>query len=264
MVLPFVSSDGTPLSARGIADGARRIESAGFDGCWGFDSIGRGFALPDPLIALSVAATACAGLEVGTCILQVPLRPPVELAYRILTAQLVCGGRLVLGVGAGSTSSDYEAVGIDFTKRFELFASALPLMRRLWAGERVGGAQLSPWPTVVGGPPVLIGSWRNDAWIRRAAQDYEGWIASAARTSWKALEHGIKAFREAGGKRAVVANVAVELSDVEASEDVPSLRCSPKLARQRLDRLRALGFDDVILVSFDQRAQTLDAIRALL
>lgn len=282
MVLPFAESGGTPLSTRSIADGALRIERAGFDGCWVFDTIGRGFGLPDPLIALSVAATVTERVALGTCILQVPLRQPVELAYRVLTAQLVSGGRLVLGVGAGSTAADYEAVGIDFERRFELFAAALPLMRRLWRGERVGAAELSPWPVVLGGPPVLIGSWRSDSWIRKAAATYDGWIASAARTSWPALERGIKTFREAGGRRAVVANVAVELSDTLArrrrspdatlpswretdpSEDTPTLRCSIETARRRLARMRDLGFDDAVLVSFDQRDETLETIRALI
>ena len=40
-------------------------------------------------------------------------------------------------------------------------------MRRLWAGESVGDASLAPiWPAVLGGPPVLIGSWAGSKWIR--------------------------------------------------------------------------------------------------
>jgi alkanesulfonate monooxygenase SsuD/methylene tetrahydromethanopterin reductase-like flavin-dependent oxidoreductase (luciferase family) len=61
---------------------------------------------------VSVAATATRRIEVGTCVLQVPLRRPVELAHRVLTAHLVCQGRLSLGVGAGSTG-DFEAIGVD-------------------------------------------------------------------------------------------------------------------------------------------------------
>lgn len=265
MVLPFSEPGAGPLTSRGIAGGAARIERAGFEGCWAFDAIGRGFLLPDPLTALAVAATVTERVDLGTCILQVPLRRPVELAHRALTTQLVCGGRLVLGVGAGSTKADFDAVGVDFRERFELLATALPLMRRLWAGERVEEAELSPWPEVAGGPPVLIGSWNTDRWIREAARTYDGWIASAARTSWDALERGIGSFREAGGRRAVVANVAVDLTAAaEGVGDEPTLRCPPALARERLDRMKELGFDDAVLVCFDQRPETLDAIRALL
>lgn len=265
MILPFVEPGGGALTTRGIADGALRIERAGFEGCWVFDAIGRGFLLPDPLTALAVAGTVTQRVELGTCIIQVPLRRPVELAHRALTTHLVCGGRLVLGVGAGSTKTDFDAVGVDFDRRFDLLAEALPIMRRLWTGERVGEAELSPWPEVAGGPPMLIGSWNTDRWIREAARTYDGWIASAARTSWDALERGLRVFREAGGKRAVVANLAVDLSTQEdAGPDAPSLRCPPAIARERLGRMKDLGFDDAILVCFDQRAETLDAIRALL
>ena len=61
MLLP-AGPGGVPLGPAGIAEGARRLEGIGFDSAWVFDSIGRGFILPDPLIALSVAfgvATVC-------------------------------------------------------------------------------------------------------------------------------------------------------------------------------------------------------------
>src|SRR5688500_8093607 len=148
--LPMTAPDGSPLTGDGLIGGARMIEGAGFDGLWCFDAIGRGFILPDPLIAVSVAATATERLTVGTCILQVPLRRPVELAHRILAAHLVCGGRLLLGVGAGSTRGDFEAVGVDFDTRLHQMDEALALMRRLWRGERVGAADLTPWPAAVG------------------------------------------------------------------------------------------------------------------
>src|SRR5215470_4901305 len=116
--------DGGALTGEALVTGARLVERAGFDSLWCFDAIGRGFILPDPLIAVSVAAAATERLTVGTCILQVPLRRPVELAHRILTASLVCGDRLLLGVGAGSTRADFDAVGVDFDARMREFGDA--------------------------------------------------------------------------------------------------------------------------------------------
>jgi alkanesulfonate monooxygenase SsuD/methylene tetrahydromethanopterin reductase-like flavin-dependent oxidoreductase (luciferase family) len=49
---------GRPLGAETLAEAAQRIEAAGFDSAWVFDSIGRGRLLPDPLTALAVAGTA--------------------------------------------------------------------------------------------------------------------------------------------------------------------------------------------------------------
>lgn len=265
-ILPLAGPDGGPLTGDGLIAGARLIEEVGFDSAWCFDAIGRGFILPDPLIAVAVAAAATTRLEVGTCILQLPLRRPVELAHRVLTAQMVCQGRLLLGVGAGSTRADFDAVGVEYGERMRLFEEGLDVMRRLWRGEQVGAASLTPWPGVAGGPPVLIGSWGGARWIPRAAREFEGWIASAARTSFATLADGIRRFRAAGGKRAIVTNLAVDLEAPSAApaDDAPfHLRGGPADASERLRRLAALGFDDAVLVPRAATEGHLTALRAL-
>jgi alkanesulfonate monooxygenase SsuD/methylene tetrahydromethanopterin reductase-like flavin-dependent oxidoreductase (luciferase family) len=265
--LPMTAADGSPLTGGGLAAGARAIERAGFDHAWCFDAIGRGVVLPDPLVAVSVAATATERIGVGTCILQVPLRRPVELAHRVLTAHLVCGGRLVLGVGAGSTRVDFEAVGVDFDTRMRQLDEALTTMRRLWRGEQVGAASLTPWPAALGGPPVLIGSWSGPQWITRAAKEFDGWIASAAKTSYATLAEGIRRYREAGGRRAIVTNIAVDLAaptTAMADTEPFQLRCAPEVAAERLRRLAALGFDDAIFMRPAQTERDLAALRALI
>lgn len=248
-------------------DGMKRVEAAGFDGLWFFDTIGRGNIRPDPLIMASVAATVTARITLGTCIYQVPLRQPVELAHRLLTVKLLCGDRFVLGVGAGSTKKDFDAVGGDYEGRFRKLADALPRMRRLWAGETVDGAFLAPWPAAKGGPPILIGSWAGSRWIQRAAQDYDGWIASGHFTDIETMGEGIRRFRELGGKRAVAANIRVDLTAPTtdlAGEQGFHLKCAPEDAAERLKRLADLGFDDVVLVVEDASEANLAAIRGLL
>src|SRR5258705_10504602 len=109
-----MSPDGTPVTGDALVGSARTAERLGFDSLWFFDAMSRGFILPDPLIGVSVAAAASTRVEVGTCVLQVPLRNPVELAHRILTAHLISGGRLLLGGGPGSTKRDFNAIGPDY------------------------------------------------------------------------------------------------------------------------------------------------------
>jgi alkanesulfonate monooxygenase SsuD/methylene tetrahydromethanopterin reductase-like flavin-dependent oxidoreductase (luciferase family) len=259
---------GGSLAASTLADAARQIEAAGFASAWAFDAISRGFLLADPLTALAVAATVTQGLELGTGVLQVPLRNPVELAQRVLTTHLVSAGRLRLGVGAGSTAADFAALGLDFASRFRRLDQSLTVMRRLWAGERVDGASLEPvWPAVRGGPPVLIGSWAGSRWIERAAREFDGWIGSGARSSWGALREGIARFRDLGGRRAVATNVVVDLDSPKSSPDGPDdpcdLKCPRDVARERLHRLRALGFDDIVLVAPRHDADHLAELRAL-
>lgn len=268
IALPAGASGGAAFGASSLADAARRVESAGFDSAWTFDSVGRGTLRPDPLMALAVAGTVTRTVELGTGVLQVPLRNPVELAQRVLTTHLVSGGRLLFGVGAGSTADDFAALGLDFDSRFRRLGESLDIMRRLWAGETVGAASLAPiWPAVAGGPPVLIGSWAGSKWIERAARDFDGWIGSGARSSWRALREGIPRFRELGGKRAIVTNVRVQLDAPTASPDGPEdpcdLRCPPEVARERLHRLCEWGFDDIVLVPGRHEAAHLQQLRAL-
>jgi len=267
VTMPHASPDGQPLTGEALIAGARMVERQGFESLWCFDAIGRGFILPDPLIALSVAATATERLTVGTCILQVPLRRRVELAHRILTASLICGDRLLLGVGAGSTKADFDAVGVDYGARMQEFSEALTVMRRLWNGEQVGAANLTPWPATLGGPKLLIGSWSGQQWIPRAAKDFDGWIASAAKTSFATLAEGIQRYRAAGGARAIATNIAVDLDQATTAlaDDAPfHLRCGPRAAAERLRRLADLGFDDAILVRRTHTEAALSAMRALM
>ena len=86
-----------------IAEQARMLADKGFESLWSAQAIGRGFMIPDPFIALSVAATVTTEIELGTAIVQVPLYHPTDLAHRVMSLQQICGSRLLLGVGAGST-----------------------------------------------------------------------------------------------------------------------------------------------------------------
>lgn len=268
IALPSGSASEPRFGPESLAEAARRIEAAGFESAWTFDSVGRGALRPDPLMALAVAAVVTRSVELGTGVLQVPLRNPVELAQRVLTTHLVSGGRLRFGVGAGSTAADFAALGLDFPSRFRRLDESLTIMRRLWSGEQVGLASLAPvWPAVLGGPPVLIGSWAGSKWIERAAREFDGWIGSGARSSWRALREGIRRFRDLGGKRAVVTNVVVQLDSPAASPDGPDdpcdLKCPRDIARERLHRLCEWGFDDVVLVPRHHEAGFLQELREL-
>jgi alkanesulfonate monooxygenase SsuD/methylene tetrahydromethanopterin reductase-like flavin-dependent oxidoreductase (luciferase family) len=255
--LPGGGATGAGLAPTAIADAARQIEAVGFDSAWVFDAIGRGWLLPDPLTALAIAGTVTTRIELGTGILQVPLRNPVELAQRALTTHLTSGGRLRLGVGSGSTAGDFAALGLDFASRFRVLDQSLTTMKKLWNGEKIGEASLAPvWPAALGGPPILVGSWAGSKWIVRAAKEFDGWVGSGARSTW-----GL------GGKRAVVTNVVVDLDQKTASPSGPDdpfdLKCPREIARERLHHLVTLGFDDVVMVVRRHDAAYLKELREL-
>lgn len=244
--LPLASLDGGPLVDTSIAENARLLERLGYSSVWVFDAVGRGFIMPDPLMALTVAATVTDTVELGTGVLQLPIRNTAELAYRVLSLHLLAGDRLLLGIGPGSTEADFEVFGFDgeYQDRFRRFDEQLPEFHSWLETGTNGSRSLSPWPSVDGGPAVYLAGWRG-RWVERAAAS-AGWIASAAYADDDQLADGIRRFREAGGKRAIVTNV-------QARDDL-----GPVV--DRLHTLAGLGFDDAVVLDLVPTEQRLDAI----
>jgi alkanesulfonate monooxygenase SsuD/methylene tetrahydromethanopterin reductase-like flavin-dependent oxidoreductase (luciferase family) len=266
-IRPGSEPRGRPLGR--IVDYARQIEKRGFPGIWVTDSLGRGRPTLDPLVVLGALSVATQRVELGTAVLQVSLRHPIELAHRVQSVQALSGGRLRLGVGSGSTRADFDLLGADYGQRFRTLMRSLEIMRRAWNGEPVNGGMLSPWPGCEGGPPVLLGAWRNPRWIAYAAKQCAGWVASGLYSSWEDLETGMRLYREAGGKNAVLANVLVDLTNTPepgslAERAMISLVCSPDEARVRLKRIDQLGFDEVLVVSPGGALDELERVRDFL
>jgi alkanesulfonate monooxygenase SsuD/methylene tetrahydromethanopterin reductase-like flavin-dependent oxidoreductase (luciferase family) len=271
--LPARRADGRAPTIDQVMERARLVERVGFDGIWMGETIGRvTWPSPDVLAWLTAAAAATERIELGTAILQVPLRHPAELAQRLMTLHALSGGRFSAGLGSGSTQADFDAVGVNYTERFKTLANALPALRALLNGERVGAAYVPPWQDTVGGPPLLIGSWHSGVWVKRAAREYDGWIASGHFTSFKQLREGIQRFRDAGGKRALVATISVDLAAESRRLDEDGhfdLLCGPEEAAERLQRLAELGYDDALLTrrnysDADLPDEELRRIRALI
>jgi alkanesulfonate monooxygenase SsuD/methylene tetrahydromethanopterin reductase-like flavin-dependent oxidoreductase (luciferase family) len=239
-------------------------EKLGFAGVWATDSMGRGRPTLDPLVTLSALCAGTSHIELGIGVLQVPLRRPGELAHRIQSLNVLLAGRLRLGVGAGSTRADFAVAGADYDKRFTTFKESLEVMRALWRGECVNGTNLLAWPGTEGGPPVFLGAWRNAKTIERAAREFDGWIASGLHSTWEDLEAGMKTFRAHGGKRAILTNIHTDLGSSSPSHPGNiSLQCSPAEARERLQRVQAIGFDDVMLICHDRSERYLNSVREL-
>ena len=249
--LPTRRADGRAPNAKEIMERARLIEETGFDGIWLAEQVARGDGTsPDTLQWLTAAACATQRIELGTAVLQLPLRPPVELAQRLMTLQALSGGRFTAGVGAGSSAKDFVAVGLDFEQRFKLLREGAATIKRLLNDETVDGKAINPWPNVRGGPPIVIGAWGSGRWVERAAREYDGWMASGRSSSFRVISEGIKRYREAGGTgRKLVASVTVNLRAPYALLDPDAsfnLNCPPQEASERLARLAELGFDDVL------------------
>ena len=111
------------------------------------------FIIADPFLTLGIAATVTKDIELGTAILQIPVYNPVDLAHRTLSLMQVRGKRLTLGVGAGSTRTDFTAYGKTYDQRFMAFHRTLKRLKSLLAGNATPTANLTPWATYEAAPP---------------------------------------------------------------------------------------------------------------
>jgi alkanesulfonate monooxygenase SsuD/methylene tetrahydromethanopterin reductase-like flavin-dependent oxidoreductase (luciferase family) len=100
-----------------------------------------------------------------------PLRSNTALfAKQAATLDSLSGGRLTLGLAPGGRRDDFEASGVDFTRRGRIFDQQLDEMTAVWRGER----GIGPAPRQDGRPGLLIGG-RTDAAYQRAATYADGW-----------------------------------------------------------------------------------------
>lgn len=141
--------------------------------------------------ALAAVIERSGGMTLATTISLASLRGPVPLAKTLAALDLLSGGRLVAGIGPGSSKRDYDAVGVSFEDRWERFDEAVMILRALLRDEPVPersvhfalpDAPLAPRPLQARGLPLWIGSWGSRAGLRRVARIGDGWLASAYNT----------------------------------------------------------------------------------
>lgn len=142
--------------------------------------------------ALAATIDRSGAMEVATTVSLVALRGPVPLAKTLAALDLLCDGRLIAGVGPGSSERDYNAVGVPFEERWERFDEATAILRALLRDDPPPeslvhypqpDSPLAPASRRNGGVPLWVASWGSKAGLRRVARLGDGWFASAYNTT---------------------------------------------------------------------------------
>lgn len=169
---PFRFGITTSTPPRGPSPGeawaglARRAEALGYGTLLIPDHLGRQLA---PIAALTAAAAVTSTIRVGPYVFANDYRHPLILAGEAATLDVLSGGRLELGLGAGWRVTDYRWLGLPYDEpkvRVDRLIEATALLKRLFAGGPVthagthyqlDGAQLFPLPLQRPHPPIQIG-----------------------------------------------------------------------------------------------------------
>ena len=143
--------------------------------------------------ALASVIDRTGDMTLATTVSLAVLRGPVLLAKTLAALDVLSDGRLIAGLGPGSSKRDYDALGIPFEERWKRFDEAIPTLRALLEGTSgpeearyypvPPDIELAPAPRHGRGIPLWIGSWGSEAGLRRVARAGDGWLASAYNTT---------------------------------------------------------------------------------
>ena len=190
--LPLIGFGERPTSLRHLIHFTETAEGLGFAGLSVNDHLLFSRPWLDGPTALSSVLPTTGQMDLMTTVALPVVRGPMALAKRMAAIDILSGGRLIVGVGPGSSARDYAAVGIPFEERFKRLDEAVETLRALWRedgppfrGEfySTEGVDLEPRPSRQPGPPIWIGSWGSEAGLRRTARLGDGWLASAYNTT---------------------------------------------------------------------------------
>ena len=258
MRLGLVHINMGPMSRPGaVVQAARAAEAAGFDSVWA----GEHLVLPDPqvppspmapqdpaldsLLALTWAAAHTTTIRLATGIVILPQRNPVVLAKQVATLDVLSGGRVMLGVGAGYLEPEFRAVGANFAERGAVTDEYLDAMRALWYDEHpeyrgrfASFSGIDAYPRPVQRPvPLIVGGHSAPAY-RRAVARAHGWYGYWLTPAQAATS--VAGLAEAAGRVARPAGLGpLEISVTPRGRMTPEL--AAEFAQAGVDRLVLLA-----------------------
>lgn len=194
---------GTNPSATDYIEMAQHVEELGFSSLWVSDHVAipkqltsaypyskdgsLGFPTDRPwldcLSLISMLGACTRTIRLGTGVLVVPYRHPVDLGKRIITADFLTGGRLAIGVGIGWLVEEFDCVGVPFEERGTRTDEALQIIKLMCAGGdttfkgrifNVPDMHVYPKPVRKPHPPFLIGG-KGARVTRRIVEHGDGW-----------------------------------------------------------------------------------------
>jgi probable F420-dependent oxidoreductase len=178
---------------------ARAAEQAGFESLWTAEHvvlpepqtpespIPASTPLLDPAVVLARLAAETREIRLATGIIILPQRNPVVLAKEMASLDVVSGGRLIFGIGAGYIPLEFASLGVPFDERGKRTDEYIEIVRTLWTAEKptyngdffqFDHIDAHPRPLQRPHPPIVVGGMSPPA-LRRAVRQGDGWYGFA-------------------------------------------------------------------------------------
>jgi len=190
--LPQVFFDG-PVDMQHIRKFAVHAETLGYDGLWLQERIIGDFTMLEPVTLLSYVAAITSTLRLGTSVILLPLRNPIQLAKAYSTLDCMSGGRAIMGVGLGGghLGSHEDLFGYAREHRVTRFVEAVQVMKLLWAEPKSSfhgtfwnfdDVSMEPKPIQKPHLPLWFGGHHENA-LRRAVKYGDAWMGAGSSSS---------------------------------------------------------------------------------
>ena len=202
----------------------------------------------DPFVALAAAASVTSTLRLGTGVCLLPQHHPITLAKTVATLDVISGGRVLLGIGAGWNEPEMRNHGVEPADRWKVMREHALAMKAIWAediaefhGEFVDFGPLWLWPKPVHGGhlPVLVGG-EGPYVLQRVVEYGDGWLPN---------DHP-----EVEGRMGELHRLAA----TNGRSPIPTTVYAVDPDRERIERLIAAGADRIV---FNARSTTIDDAR---
>lgn len=267
LVVPLEEYGASPVpSMQHHLERAQLADRLGFSALWLRDvpfnvpSFGDAGQVFDPFVYLGFLAARTENIALGVASIVLPLRHPAHVAKAAASADVLCGGRLILGVASGDRPAEYPALRMPFAERGARFRESLTYIQRMRErapnfenafGSPGGGMDMLPKPAS-GRLPLLItgGSQQDPDWL---ARNGDGWMLYPRTPSAQA--EIIQQWRErihdnGGADKPVMQPLYVDLLDDPDATPQPihlGLRTGMDHLRSHLRTLESIGVNHVAL-----------------
>jgi probable F420-dependent oxidoreductase len=163
----------------------------------------------DPFVSLGLLAGVTRTIELGTTVVILPYRHPLQTARLTASVDQLSGGRFVFGVGVGWARQEFDALGVPFERRGAIADDYLAAIKAAWTAEvatyrgrfvSFTDVHTTPRPARSPHPPVWVGG-ASDAALRRAVRHGDAWHPIRIRVDWL-RGTGLPRLREIADKEA--------------------------------------------------------------
>jgi alkanesulfonate monooxygenase SsuD/methylene tetrahydromethanopterin reductase-like flavin-dependent oxidoreductase (luciferase family) len=264
--LPLIEFDGAPSTLADLRAYAGRAAALGYSWLCANDHLVFSRPWLDGPTALAATIDAAADMTIATTVALPVVRGAAPTAKTLAALHQLSGGRLVAGLGPGSSRDDYAMVGAAFDERWKLFARAVGEVRSLLGA---------------GAPPIWLASWGSPAGMRRVARLGDGWLASGYNTTPARFRDGVAALPD--GFPNAIATMWLHVTESRRAADkliddvlAPMLRRPaeavrelslpigpPKLCAERISAYQQAGAERILVWPVGDELRQLELFREI-